>query len=203
MMLSGFQYSGPCPTQEDRAPTTSADLYLVPHQQQQPTPNLRAIMTDSSKETAALACVTCRRRHLKCDGLQPTCSRCIATSERCQYVKSRRGMRPIKHTSRRPSHTPSDLTSPTAGAPTPIFSSVENSQALTTFETGSLDFGASPFHPALSQLENAHFLPSSPTMSLPGEGLDDWLHPSIDVSIPLLAGSSTFRGILYVVMDFN
>lgn len=40
---------------------------------------------------APLACTECRRRHLKCDARLPICSRCVESSYRCSYLKSRRG----------------------------------------------------------------------------------------------------------------
>lgn len=44
----------------------------------------------ANRMTIALACTTCRGRHLKCDGKLP-CSRCKVDSSECLYVKSRRG----------------------------------------------------------------------------------------------------------------
>ncbi|KKK16366.1 hypothetical protein AOCH_003645 [Aspergillus ochraceoroseus] len=38
-----------------------------------------------------LACLLCRHKHLKCDGVTPVCSRCAATGSECQYTPSRRG----------------------------------------------------------------------------------------------------------------
>lgn len=40
---------------------------------------------------SSLACLPCRSRHLKCDGVRPQCSRCIELDKRCQYAQSRRG----------------------------------------------------------------------------------------------------------------
>lgn len=40
---------------------------------------------------AALACIECRRRHLKCDTKSPVCSRCHEAGFRCSYLKSKRG----------------------------------------------------------------------------------------------------------------
>ncbi len=37
------------------------------------------------------ACLACRARHLKCDGKEPICSRCVRANRVCQYVKSNRG----------------------------------------------------------------------------------------------------------------
>ncbi|VEU23432.1 DEKNAAC104662 [Brettanomyces naardenensis] len=37
------------------------------------------------------ACLACRSRHLKCDGREPACSRCVKAHRPCQYVKSNRG----------------------------------------------------------------------------------------------------------------
>ncbi|PLB36937.1 Zn(II)2Cys6 transcription factor [Aspergillus candidus] len=42
---------------------------------------------------SSLACVPCRRRHLKCDARMPVCSRCLSSNIDCGYVRSRRGLR--------------------------------------------------------------------------------------------------------------
>ena len=49
---------------------------------------------DQSKErmTVPSACVQCRSKHLKCDGLSP-CTRCSSNSFECVYVRSRRGFK--------------------------------------------------------------------------------------------------------------
>ncbi|KAB8223119.1 hypothetical protein BDV33DRAFT_189261 [Aspergillus novoparasiticus] len=47
----------------------------------------------SSRQPSSLACVSCRRRHLKCDALLPACTRCQSTDSECRYVRSRRGLR--------------------------------------------------------------------------------------------------------------
>ncbi|PYH43349.1 Zn(II)2Cys6 transcription factor [Aspergillus saccharolyticus JOP 1030-1] len=53
------------------------------------------IMQDSGKPSA-LACVPCRRRHLKCDARMPICTRCQNNHHDCRYVRSRRGLRSNK-----------------------------------------------------------------------------------------------------------
>ncbi|KUJ23752.1 uncharacterized protein LY89DRAFT_1899 [Mollisia scopiformis] len=52
------------------------------------------IGTDQNREGATMrsACVQCRSKHLKCDGLNP-CSRCSSNSFECVYVRSRRGFK--------------------------------------------------------------------------------------------------------------
>lgn len=49
---------------------------------------------DQNKEriTVPSACVQCRSKHLKCDGLSP-CTRCSSNSFECVYVRSRRGFK--------------------------------------------------------------------------------------------------------------
>ncbi|PVH75515.1 hypothetical protein DL98DRAFT_498285 [Cadophora sp. DSE1049] len=47
---------------------------------------------DKERATVPSACVQCRSKHLKCDGLQP-CSRCSSNSFECEYVRSRRGFK--------------------------------------------------------------------------------------------------------------
>lgn len=39
-----------------------------------------------------LACDTCRRKHLKCDGTSPGCRRCATEDAVCTYTASRRGL---------------------------------------------------------------------------------------------------------------
>ncbi|KAL4920374.1 hypothetical protein BDW62DRAFT_16652 [Aspergillus aurantiobrunneus] len=51
---------------------------------------------DSPPRPSSVACLACRRRHVKCDALIPACTRCRTTNTECQYVRSRRGLR--KHT---------------------------------------------------------------------------------------------------------
>ncbi|PYH40169.1 putative C6 transcription factor [Aspergillus saccharolyticus JOP 1030-1] len=40
---------------------------------------------------SSLACLSCRSRHLKCDGKRPSCSRCLEVAQPCEYIRSRRG----------------------------------------------------------------------------------------------------------------
>lgn len=37
------------------------------------------------------ACLECRHRHIKCDGKEPKCTRCVQLEKTCEYVKSHRG----------------------------------------------------------------------------------------------------------------
>ena len=47
----------------------------------------------SLAKPSALACLACRRKHLKCDGATPICGRCRKTQTECYYTPSRRGYR--------------------------------------------------------------------------------------------------------------
>ncbi|CAG8157081.1 unnamed protein product [Penicillium olsonii] len=40
---------------------------------------------------SSLACLSCRSRHLKCDGKKPRCDRCSESNSQCGYAQSRRG----------------------------------------------------------------------------------------------------------------
>lgn len=57
------------------------DSSLFGHQSSQPTVRV------------SLACVPCRAKHIRCDAVLPTCSRCRAEEKQCVYLKSRRGGR--------------------------------------------------------------------------------------------------------------
>ncbi|KAL4796647.1 hypothetical protein BDV19DRAFT_360714 [Aspergillus venezuelensis] len=48
---------------------------------------------ESPPRPSSVACLACRRRHVKCDALMPTCTRCQTTLTDCQYVRSKRGLR--------------------------------------------------------------------------------------------------------------
>ena len=47
---------------------------------------------DKDRITVPSACVGCRSKHLKCDGLNP-CTRCTSSAVECVYVRSRRGFK--------------------------------------------------------------------------------------------------------------
>ncbi|EXJ95289.1 hypothetical protein A1O1_00409 [Capronia coronata CBS 617.96] len=46
-----------------------------------------------TQHPSLLACIPCRRSHLKCDGQTPLCSRCAGRKGNCFWVESRRGYR--------------------------------------------------------------------------------------------------------------
>ncbi|EEQ32887.1 hypothetical protein McanMca71_003420 [Microsporum canis] len=48
----------------------------------------------SVEKPSSLACLACRRKHLKCDGVMPICGRCRKTQLGCHYTPSRRGYKP-------------------------------------------------------------------------------------------------------------
>ncbi|KAI0617252.1 Fungal-trans multi-domain protein [Pyrenophora tritici-repentis] len=47
----------------------------------------------SAARPAPLACLECRRTHLRCDGATPTCGRCHSRGYACTYTRSGRGRR--------------------------------------------------------------------------------------------------------------
>ncbi|KAH9213043.1 hypothetical protein DL95DRAFT_463377 [Leptodontidium sp. 2 PMI_412] len=44
-----------------------------------------------SRIRASRACIACRSRHMKCDSVEPVCTRCQLYDKTCVYTKSRRG----------------------------------------------------------------------------------------------------------------
>ena len=44
-----------------------------------------------NRPPSLLACIACRRRHLKCNGQMPVCKRCQDSGNECSYQQSRRG----------------------------------------------------------------------------------------------------------------
>ncbi|KAL2822964.1 hypothetical protein BJX63DRAFT_2691 [Aspergillus granulosus] len=51
----------------------------------------KSVSQPRSAGPSLLACLLCRHKHLKCDGITPVCSRCAAAGAECQYTPSRRG----------------------------------------------------------------------------------------------------------------
>ncbi|KAK5198833.1 hypothetical protein LTR99_007773 [Exophiala xenobiotica] len=51
-----------------------------------------------SKPPSLLACIPCRRSHLKCSGEKPLCKRCADRNSDCYWVESRRGYREFRKT---------------------------------------------------------------------------------------------------------
>ncbi|ETI28235.1 hypothetical protein G647_00684 [Cladophialophora carrionii CBS 160.54] len=49
-----------------------------------------------TKHPSLLACIPCRKSHLKCDGQKPLCSRCADRNGDCYWVDSRRGYREFR-----------------------------------------------------------------------------------------------------------
>lgn len=47
----------------------------------------------ASARPASLACLECRKVHVKCDGAKPACARCVSRDLLCSYTPSRRGRR--------------------------------------------------------------------------------------------------------------
>lgn len=71
-----------------------------------------------------LACTECRSKHLKCDGIQPVCSRCAASDIPCNYTPSRRGCKGVpkkrrKLNSDHPTQLPSSGSSDQSPVPAP------------------------------------------------------------------------------------
>ena len=61
----------------------------------------------ASRPPSLLACIACRRQHLKCNAQMPVCSRCQRKNIECVYTQSKRGFRGLRKTSRA-IKTPSD-----------------------------------------------------------------------------------------------
>ncbi|GKU01547.1 c6 zinc finger protein [Fusarium langsethiae] len=70
------------------------------------------------------ACLACRSKHLKCDGVNP-CSRCVTSGSDCVYVASRRGYKgPRRNTTqkvtKRPSPSPGRSRAPSRSGDSPM-----------------------------------------------------------------------------------
>lgn len=87
----------------------SSDGGALPENQGDRQSSIASSRADNNKErvTVPSACVQCRSKHLKCDGLSP-CTRCSTNSFECLYVRSRRGFKgPRRNGNATPSKAPS------------------------------------------------------------------------------------------------
>ncbi|KAH8658048.1 hypothetical protein BX600DRAFT_384928 [Xylariales sp. PMI_506] len=111
----------------------------------------------------ATACLACRERHLKCDGIRP-CSRCTSSDIECLYISSRRGHKGL-HKSKRQrrksqeSRTASPL--PTSGSQNT--SSAEGS--VQGLDTSSSITSAFSLGPQTNQYESTCFISSTAAAS--------------------------------------
>jgi Fungal Zn(2)-Cys(6) binuclear cluster domain len=80
----------PTTAHSSTSPSSEGDT----HNERQASLASTSTRADQSKEriTVPSACVQCRSKHLKCDGLNP-CTRCSSNSFECIYVRSRRGFK--------------------------------------------------------------------------------------------------------------
>jgi hypothetical protein len=81
-----------------------------------------------SKPPSLLACIACRRSHLKCDGVKPLCSRCADKSLECVWMESRRGYRgqsnPLTWTARWGAHSSTRKYLKPDASPNPVHSAL-------------------------------------------------------------------------------
>lgn len=93
----------------------------------------------SSSRPAPVACLECRDRHLKCDGVRPVCGRCTASNAGCHFTPSRRGRkRAMRQVKGGPQHA----------------ASLSNGDPVDPSNTTMLDLDSVPYQ--------AHSLPSNP-----------------------------------------
>ncbi|KAH7120383.1 hypothetical protein B0J13DRAFT_567875 [Dactylonectria estremocensis] len=53
----------------------------------------RLASQEGNDKPSALACIQCRRKHVKCDAGVPECQRCRSAATQCHYQPSRRGLK--------------------------------------------------------------------------------------------------------------
>ncbi|KAH7153609.1 fungal-specific transcription factor domain-containing protein [Dactylonectria macrodidyma] len=53
----------------------------------------RLASQEGNDKPSALACIQCRRKHVKCDAGVPECQQCRSTATQCHYQPSRRGLK--------------------------------------------------------------------------------------------------------------
>ncbi|KAK9319415.1 hypothetical protein V1517DRAFT_332637 [Lipomyces orientalis] len=80
----------------------------------------------------SLACVACRTKHVRCDAVLPTCSRCRVEEKQCVYLKSRRG-------GRRRSRTASMANGAAARSENGPLGTLSAEQSLSSYEDDRID----------------------------------------------------------------
>ncbi|KAK6866269.1 hypothetical protein PG995_002797 [Apiospora arundinis] len=123
---SGTTFQPPSLLPETSSASSSATATTTEsfHHQPPPPPQNASSMsvastpaTDSRAPSATVpaACLACRSKHLKCDGLNP-CTRCKASDSLCQYIASRRGYKgPRRNTAQNPNKRHASDSPPSAG----------------------------------------------------------------------------------------
>jgi hypothetical protein len=84
--------------------TRSVDQTMASSSQDEVSPGIelnsgqKRVGKENSKaqQRVSLACVPCRSKHIRCDGVVPECTRCKEEGKRCFYMKTRRGIRDPK-----------------------------------------------------------------------------------------------------------
>ncbi|KAL2827464.1 hypothetical protein BJY01DRAFT_261908 [Aspergillus pseudoustus] len=94
-----------------------------------------------------VACIDCRKQHLKCDAKRPSCSRCLRNGFVCQYIPSRRGG--PRRSRRQPGSTH------TIATPQQSLSAISSDAIQPAFENATI--------PDLSMQPDSHVLTPSTT----------------------------------------
>ncbi|KAF5633057.1 hypothetical protein F52700_6158 [Fusarium sp. NRRL 52700] len=106
----------------------------------------------TSVTSVPAACLACRGRHLKCDGVNP-CSRCLSSGSECIYVASRRGYKgPRRNAVQKPrkKHGVSPARTRTRSGESSVTSRPERSASLGSSIFLSPDMGDDIFNSPLS-----------------------------------------------------
>ena len=161
----------------------------------------------SESLSVPLACVVCRERHVKCDGRQPACSRCLDSKQNCFYVQSRRGRRPSRKRERSQESSDSSSTNRRRGSTLTVpgdmevtsFTAVQQrppmyAQTMTSVPSPQPSLHASPaFHRSMSMSPSLGLqrIPGPPSVSHGGQNpnlLQDlyyfYFHDSHPVLLP-------------------
>jgi hypothetical protein len=146
----------------------------------------------SIAKPSPLACTECRSKHLKCDGTQPICSRCLASEISCNYTPSRRGCKgiPKKRRKLNPDHQAQLTPDSSTQSPVPATTIVHTTPDPQAWQTHLTNFPPNdPGDPSgpISVGMNASLANAGPTIILSNEALAS--APSTRGQICQLSGS--------------
>ncbi|KDQ09334.1 hypothetical protein BOTBODRAFT_37090 [Botryobasidium botryosum FD-172 SS1] len=131
--------------------------------------------TAPSLPKANLACLSCRRRKLRCDAQAPSCGNCLLYSETCAYPDKRKKSGPPKGYKRKPKLSP----------PAPDVGAISSSStpAATSPSVPPTNIHVSPDPPAPATLQDwvNNLTPSWSDMFFPPAGAIDNDQPKTDI----------------------
>lgn len=148
--------------------------------------------TPSKDGPSSVACLSCREKHLKCDGQMPTCGRCTESGASCTFVRSRRGYQGRKR---------KGVFTGLSNEPTPTSSEATGSSALNAdLAASSAEFG--PSEDQQIHMEETISIPRTPGLQFEHDRLVGIYYRDIHPAHPIILPQKMYLQDRNVLPDF-